>query len=652
MGDDSYIKSLESQLASVEIDKEAKEKVIESFLAVDENRNGYLEKDEVRAAFEAVGKAPAQYKVRDAITKLDTNHDERLSPAEFAKLYGELCGDIVAEGFKVAVKAKKDIVTRGGHSTVEGTQHSYSPEELVAFCNWINQNLKNDKDLVSHNLPIDPDDEEKFLNSLQDGIILCKLINLSQKDTIDERAINKYKGTNQAVKVHKDQENLNLALNSASAIGCSIVNIGANDIKEKKTHLVLGLLWQVIRIGLFAAINLSRIPALAVLLQEGETIDDLMNLPPEQLLLRWVNYHLAKSPKYQGKPITNFSGDIKDSYAYLCLLEQIQPQPEDEDFQDNMISVDLNKYPGNDKDAMVKRAAYMLNQADKIKCRAFVTEFDVAKGNSKLNLAFVANLFNTYPALEEVEALPPIEETREIKTYRNWMNSLGAKPRVYRFANDLKDGLVLAQLLELVKPGIFGKKKINQPPFTHGGNMKKIENCNNCIIAANELKYSLVGIGGSDIKDGDEKALQSLSWQLMRGYTLGVLEELSEKGAGTTDKDIVEWANNILVEKKNYSEGDKITSLRDPKISSSIPVLDLIDAIGGEGTIDYDNIKRGSSQEDFESNARYAISMGRKIGARIYALPDDLWEVNYKMVLTIFACLMSLAFQKGEGAQD
>ena len=43
----------------------------------------------------------------------------------------------------------------------------------------------------------------------------------------------------------------------------------------------------------------------------------------------------------------------------------------------------------------------MLNEADKIKCRAFVTEFDVAKGNQKLNLAFVANLFNTYPALED-----------------------------------------------------------------------------------------------------------------------------------------------------------------------------------------------------------------------------------------------------------
>lgn len=54
------------------------------------------------------------------------------------------------------------------------------------------------------------------------------------------------------------QENLNLALNSASAIGCHVVNIGAMDLREGKPHLVLGLLWQIIKIGLFADIELSR----------------------------------------------------------------------------------------------------------------------------------------------------------------------------------------------------------------------------------------------------------------------------------------------------------------------------------------------------------------------------------------------------------
>ena len=41
-------------------------------------------------------------------------------------------------------------------------------------------------------------------------------------------------------------------------------------------------------------------------------------------------------------------------------------------------------------------------------------------------------------------------------------------------------------------------------------------------------------------------------------------------------------------------------------------------------------------------NATFAISMSRKIGARVYALAEDLVEVKPKMVLTVFACLMTL----------
>lgn len=41
------------------------------------------------------------------------------------------------------------------------------------------------------------------------------------------------------------------------------------------------------------------------------------------------------------------------------------------------------------------------------------------------------------------------------------------------------------------------------------------------------------------------------------------------------------------------------------------------------------------------ANAQLAITLGRKIGADIYALPEDITEVRPKMLLTIFACLMT-----------
>ena len=45
----------------------------------------------------------------------------------------------------------------------------------------------------------------------------------------------------------------------------------------------------------------------------------------------------------------------------------------------------------------------MLDQADRLGCRQFVMPPDVVRGNPKLNLAFVANLFNKYPALKKPE---------------------------------------------------------------------------------------------------------------------------------------------------------------------------------------------------------------------------------------------------------
>lgn len=80
--------------------------------------------------------------------------------------------------------------------------------------------------------------------------ICSKMINKSQPGTIDERTINK---TN--LSVYRVHENLTLALNSAQSIGCNIVNIGADDLERGKPHLVLGLLWQIIRVRLWFVSN-------------------------------------------------------------------------------------------------------------------------------------------------------------------------------------------------------------------------------------------------------------------------------------------------------------------------------------------------------------------------------------------------------------
>ena len=79
--------------------------------------------------------------------------------------------------------------------------------------------------------------------------ICCSfLINLAQPDTVDERAINR----GAKLSIYQMHENLTLALNSAQAIGCNIVNIGPEDLHAGKEHLVLGLMWQIIRVRISA----------------------------------------------------------------------------------------------------------------------------------------------------------------------------------------------------------------------------------------------------------------------------------------------------------------------------------------------------------------------------------------------------------------
>jgi hypothetical protein len=86
-------------------------------------------------------------------------------------------------------------------------------------------------------------------------------------------------------------ENNNLVINSAKSFA-TVVNIGSSDLIEGREHLILGLIWQIIRRGLLSKIDIKLHPELYRLLEEDETLEQFLRLPPEQILLRWFNYHL------------------------------------------------------------------------------------------------------------------------------------------------------------------------------------------------------------------------------------------------------------------------------------------------------------------------------------------------------------------------
>ena len=88
---------------------------------------------------------------------------------------------------------------------------------------------------------------------------------------------------------------------------------------------------------------------------------------------------------------------------------------------------------------------------------------------------------------------------RESRAFALWMNSLGVDPFVTSLTEDLKDGRVLLQVFDKVKPGCVDWKVVNKDPKSR---FKQVENTNYAVLLGKSLKFSLVGIQGADLTDG------------------------------------------------------------------------------------------------------------------------------------------------------
>lgn len=185
----------------------------------------------------------------------------------------------------------------GGKIHVQGSSanvtHTINEDERTEFTRHINAVLAGDPD-IGHLLPFPTDTFEMF-DECKDGLVLAKLINDSVPDTIDERVLNRPGKKIKQLNAFHMTENNNVVINSAKGIGCSVVNIGSGDIIEVREHLILGLIWQIIRRGLLGKIDIKLHPELYRLLEDDETLEQFLRLPPEQILLRWFNYHLKNA---------------------------------------------------------------------------------------------------------------------------------------------------------------------------------------------------------------------------------------------------------------------------------------------------------------------------------------------------------------------
>ncbi|KAH8784895.1 fimbrin [Diaporthe sp. PMI_573] len=625
----------------------------DAFRKLDVDDKGYVDEATAIKATQTSERQPYDV-VRQALKEVDLDSSRRVeledyvgliaklresSPAQVAMRTGGAApaspSSVVAQrtGGAVGGHAQKSSIS--GKIHVQGSNanitHTINEDERTEFTRHINAVLAGDAD-IGDRLPFPTDTFEMF-DECRDGLVLAKLINDSVPDTIDERVMNVPGRKIKKLNAFHMTENNNIVIESAKGIGCSVVNIGSGDIIEVREHLILGLIWQIIRRGLLGKIDIKLHPELYRLLEDDETLEQFLRLPPEQILLRWVNYHL-KAANWPRR-VANFSTDVKDGENYAVLMAQIGSE------------YGCTRAPLQTRD-LLQRAEEVLQDADKLSCRKFLTPKSLVAGNPKLNLAFVANLFNTHPCLDPIteEEKQEVEDfdaegEREARVFTLWLNSLDVQPAVQSFFDDLRDGSVLLQAYDKVIKGSVNWRHVNKPPANGNELMrfKAVENTNYAIELGKQNGFSLVGIQGADITDGQKTLTLGLVWQLMRKnitITLGALAQRLGKRE-MTDAEMVKWANEMS---RKGGKNSAIRSFKDGNIGTGVFLIDVLNGMKSN-YVDYDLVTPGRTDDDAYLNAKLSISIARKMGATIWLVPEDICQVRSRLVTTFIGSLMA-----------
>ncbi|GJM86656.1 hypothetical protein PR202_ga02535 [Eleusine coracana subsp. coracana] len=542
--------------------------------------------------------------------------DQEIEFESFLREYLNLQARVSAKNGGAAAGAGKTSFLK---STITTLLHNLNQAEKSSYVAHINTYLRDDPFLKKY-LPIDPSGNQLF-DLIRDGVLLCKLINVAVPGTIDERAINKKRVLNP----WERNENHTLCLNSAKAIGCTVVNIGTQDLVEG-------------RIQLLADLNLKKTPQLVELFDDSRDIDEVLSLSPEKMLLKWMNHHLKKAG-YK-KTVNNFSSDVKDGEAYAYLLKALAPEHSPEATLDT-------KDPN-------ERAKLVLEQAEKLDCKRYLTPKDITEGSANLNLAFVAQIFQhrngltsdiKQVTLTQTATRDDVLLSREERAFRMWINSLGVESYVNNVFEDVRNGWVLLEVLDKVSPGSVNWKLASKPPIKLP--FRKLENCNQVVKIGKQLKFSLVNLAGNDIVQGNKKLIVALLWQLMRFNILQLLNKLryhaqGSEGKEITDADILKWANNKV---KASGRTSQMESFKDKSLSNGLFFLELLSAVQPR-VVNWKVVTKGEEDDEKKLNATYIISVARKLGCSVFLLPEDIIEVNQKMILTLTASIMYWSLQK------
>ncbi|XP_071935307.1 fimbrin-3-like [Coffea arabica] len=115
----------------------------------------------------------------------------------------------------------------------------------------------------------------------------------------------------------------------------------------------------------------------------------------------------------------------------------------------------------------VQRANLVLDLAELMDCKRYLTPKDIVEGSTNLNLAFVAQIFHQRNGLSTdnkkisfTEMMTDDEQMfREERCFRLWINSSGITSYVNSLFEDVRNGWVLLEVLDNIFPGSVNWKQ-------------------------------------------------------------------------------------------------------------------------------------------------------------------------------------------------
>ena len=505
------------------------------------------------------------------------------------------------------------LFTSDIYNAVSNPQNDdYDKDLMKAYIDTVNKELC-DEAGAKDKIPINPDNDEVF-DKLRDGVIFGKLMNIADKAALDD---NKLKTGDNLTDEDKNN-NLDQVVEAEDKLGLPH-KATKGDIaggKKKKDQDLLGDVLGRIKVP---PQLIRDDPDTDDLMENGENLEDLATkVPVDDFLKRWANKHL----KNAGSPrrLNNFDEDPKDGEIFTILMKDIAPKVCDDS-------------PLQETDPL-KRAEKILDNAKKLGSDTAVTPEGLTSGNPELNKLFLGELYNVYAnpfnANEKECYCKMINDLLKDDPELGGNGKLPLDPNTNEVFKKMKDGVILAKLVNLAVPGTIDERVIVKDP-----GMSRDDKENNLNLVVNSAKSigCIVDTTADDVLNENRNKDIDLLYQVLKPIAMKKIsvqdhpQLLRLKEEKETDEELLtlgpedflkRWFNHHLGKAGHPKKLENFTD--DVKDSEKYTIL--LNQL--EPSCD----KSGLDEPDLTKRAGTVLANAPKVGARVYIKDEDIPSAN------------------------